>query len=71
MRRESGRKYPVNYTDEVVPEDYIWDDWNDYRDGYREGYDYIDKDRRDKTRRKNSKVEKIKQARRNSPRNKR
>ena len=70
-RRDSGRKYFHNYSDEIVPEDYQWDNWRDYRDGFREGYNPFTKEKTDRKRYKNSRKERIKQARRNSPRNKR
>lgn len=38
LRRESGRKYYNNFSDEIVEEDYYWDDWDDWRDGMRFGY---------------------------------
>lgn len=68
-RRESGRKYYTNDSDEIVPEDYYWDDWDDWRDGMRFGYNQSFGEYTDKTRDKHSKQEYIKQKRRQSPRN--
>lgn len=71
LRRESGRKYYNNFSDEIVEEDYYWDDWDDWRDGMRFGYNSSFDEYTDKTRDKHSKQERIKQRMRKSPRNQR
>lgn len=71
VRRESGRRYYNNDSDEIVEEDYYWDDWDDWRDGMRFGWDHSFNEYTDKTRNKWSKQEQIKQRRRQSVRNKR
>ena len=34
-RRESGRVHVTGNTDEGIPDETYWDDWNDWRDGFR------------------------------------